>query len=83
MARIDRAWAVVPLLVCICYYSPLVGTGDLATPNDDWQLFVGIHRTVWKAVAEFGQLPNWSPYHEGGYPLGAHPECGFPSPLML
>lgn len=35
------------------------------------------------SLVDHGQLPAWTPFVAGGYRFGGHPECPFPSPLLL
>lgn len=52
-------------------------------PKDDWLLFASHHLFARRCWVELGQVPLYSPYFCGGYPMAANPESPVLSPLIV
>lgn len=61
---------------------------DLSTPishgiNEDWDWQLGFYEACRLSLVEYGQLPGWNPFVQGGVPLLANPESPFLYPPFL
>jgi len=78
------------LLSCLAVLAPVVATNcpGLLSPSsvnlkDDWLLFASHHLFARRCWVELGQIPLYSSYFCGGYPMGANPESPVLSPLIV
>ncbi len=51
--------------------------------NEDWDWQLSFYEASRRSIAEYGQLPGWNPYTQGGVPLLANPESPFLYPPFL
>ena len=80
--RITTAeWLALAAVTCAVAL-PLLATGGAISLDHDWLTHLTHHRFARSALLA-GELPAWSPWVAGGYPMAGHPEAPFPSPLLL
>jgi len=80
--RIATAEWIGLALVIAAVTLPLLATGARLSLDHDWLTHLMHHRFARGALLA-GELPAWSPWVAGGYPMAGHPEAPFPSPLVL
>ena len=49
----------------------------------DWDLFFFHTHSVYRSVAEFGELPLWNPWYCGGFPMIGNPQAASLDPFFL
>ena len=65
------------LLVMVCVAAlnvPLLRSGRQISRNDDWLKHWTLHANARRCVLEWGQIPLWTPYLGGGFPVIGDPE---------
>jgi len=84
IGRAEAASAALLAALVVCFDASLfAGLGSLMSRNPDWLLHYANHAFLRRALLEHGQVPLWSPYFGGGFPVYAHPEFPLFNPLSL
>lgn len=70
-------------ILLILFNLPILSAMTLMSGDDDW-LSVYIHHHHFRdSIINFGQIPLWSRFLSGGYPIGGYPEYPLLSPLTI
>ncbi len=82
-SRADR-WALPALLLAVSLFcAPLFLHPTWSTAEVDWNQLASVQLVLKKTLLHYGQLPLWTPYFGGGYPLWAYPENDLLNPFFL
>lgn len=86
MFKIEKIKPLLPFVIIIIltalFYSPLVKHINNISLDDDWLAVYFHHYFIRDSILSYGQLPFWSPYICGGYPIAQYPEFPLCSPLI-
>ncbi len=82
-SRADR-WALPVLFLAVSLFcAPLFLHPTWQTAEVDWNQLASVQLVLKKTLLHYGQLPLWTPYFGGGYPLWAYPENDLLNPFFL
>ena len=81
---ICKKWPYIIIVVtififCLPIFTPL----DTISMDDDWLTVYFHHNFIRNSILQFHQMPLWSPYICGGYPVEGYPEYPMFQPLVL
>ena len=77
-------WAIIVLLAGIAFFClPLFLQPYNSTAEVDWNQVASVHLILRNALLQYRQLPLWTPFFGGGYPIWAYPENDFLNPFFL
>ena len=77
-------WALTGLIAGIAFFClPLFLHPHNTTAEVDWNQVASVHLVLRRALLQYRQIPLWTPFFGGGYPLWAYPENDFLNPFFL
>lgn len=81
--RSDFPFLLLIIISIVLVSAPVLINLDKINLNDDWLLYMSHHGAARISINNYHQLPLWSPFFGGGFPLFGHPEDPSLSPLVL
>ena len=84
----ERSLIILPVLAAVLVSLPLLAApGAVLGPDTfrsyDWLESAKLDAFARQSVLQWGTLPYWNPYLQGGFPQLLHPSDGSLSPLLL
>src|SRR3989338_2143286 len=81
--RYDIFFLFLVAFFVLLFCSPILKNISYVSVNDEWMFFFSLNYISRMSIIKFHQLPFWTPYAGGGFPIFGYPYLGLLHPFFI